>query len=86
MFLSHSGAQKDFVEQLCVDLQRWDRYPFFDKLRSSLPIGERFPKRIFDAIEQCPVGVVVLSEEFFMSKWPMLELHAMVKKHKESKS
>ena len=84
MFLSHSGAQKDFVEQLCVDLQRWDRYAFFDKLRSSLPIGERFPKRIFDAIEQCHVGVVVLSEEFFMSKWPMLELHAMVKKYKKS--
>ena len=86
MFLSHSGAQKDFVEQLCVDLQRRDRYPFFDKLRSSLPIGERFPKRIFDAIEQCHVGVVVLSEEFFMSKWPMLELHAMVKKYKKPKS
>ena len=32
VFLSHSGAQKDFVEQLCVDLQRLDRYPFIDKL------------------------------------------------------
>ncbi|KAG0554032.1 hypothetical protein KC19_12G058100 [Ceratodon purpureus] len=81
VFLSHSGAQKDFVEQLCVDLERCDRFPFFDKLQSSIPVGEKFPKLIFDAIEQCQVGVVILSEDFFMkSKWPMLELNAMIKK------
>jgi hypothetical protein len=79
IFLSHSGAQKSFVADLCADLMGRDRYPFFDRLRSSLPIGEKFPNRIFDAIKQCEVGVVVLSEEFFTrSKWPMLELVAMV--------
>lgn len=83
VFLSHSGAQKDFVEQLCVDLERCDRYPFFDKRRDSLPIGKEFPKLIFEAIRQCEVGVVVLSDEFFTrSKWPMLELTAMVKNSK----
>lgn len=83
VFLSHSGAQKDFVEQLCVDLERRDRYPFFDRRRSSLPIGENFPKLIFEGIEQCEVGVVVFSEEFFTrSKWPMLELVAMTKNPK----
>ena len=87
VFLSHSGAQKDFVEQLCVDLERCDRYPFFDKLRSSLPTGEKFPKLIFDAIKQCQVGVLVLSEDFFMrSKWPMLELNAMVKEFEKPNS
>ncbi|KAG0556528.1 hypothetical protein KC19_11G060100 [Ceratodon purpureus] len=80
VFLSHSGAQKDFVEQLCVDLERWDRYPFFDKRRDSLPIGENFPYHIFEAIKQCQVGVVILSVDFFTrSKWPMIELVAMVK-------
>lgn len=34
IFLSHSGAQKNFVEQLCEDLQRAKQSPFFDK---SLP-------------------------------------------------
>lgn len=83
VFLSHSGAQKDFVEQLCVDLERCDRYPFFDKRRSCLPIGRNFPKLIFEAIGQCEVGVVVVSKEFFTeSKWPMLELAAMVKSSK----
>lgn len=32
VFLCHNGAQKDFVEQFCVDLKRWSWSPFFDKL------------------------------------------------------
>ena len=80
VFLSHSGAQKDFAEQLCVDLETFDRYPFFDKRRSSLPIGEGFVKLIFDAIQQCQIGVLILSKDFFTkTKWPMIELVAMVK-------
>ncbi|KAG0604044.1 hypothetical protein M758_10G140000 [Ceratodon purpureus] len=80
VFLSHSGAQKDFAEQLCVDLETFDRYPFFDKRRSSLPIGEGFVKLIFDAIQQCHIGVLILSKDFFTkTKWPMIELVAMVK-------
>jgi hypothetical protein len=85
VFLSHSGAQKNFVEQLCVDLERYDRYPFFDKRRHSLGIGQHFPKAIFQAIRQCQVGVVILSEEFFTrTKWPMLELAALVESKKQS--
>ncbi|KAG0559593.1 hypothetical protein KC19_10G116800 [Ceratodon purpureus] len=87
VFLSHSGAQKDFVEQLCVDLERCDRHLFFDKRRSSLPIGEKFPSLIFDAIRQCHVGILVLSKEFFTkTKWPMLELVAMVRELKSPNS
>jgi len=83
---SHSSVQKGFVEQLFVDLERCDCHPFFDKHRDCLPIGKDFPSLIFEAIEQCEVGVVVLSEEFFCSKWPMLELVAIanVKKRKLS--
>lgn len=87
IFLSHSGAQKGFVEQLCVDLERCDRYPFLDKRRDCLPIGKDFPSLIFQAIEQCEVGVVVLSEEFFTkTKWPMLELVAMTNVKKRNPS
>ena len=77
VFLSHSGSQKAFVEHLCVELEGCYRFPFFDKRRESLPIGENFPRHIFDAIGQCHVGVVILSDEFFSSKWPMMELVAM---------
>ena len=73
VFLSHSGSQKAFVEHLCVQLERCYRFPFLHKRRESLPIGENFPRHIFDAIRQCHVGVVI----FFSSKWPMMELVAM---------
>lgn len=79
IFLSHSGAQKDFVEQLCLDIQTHDRYPFLDIQRNSLPIGVHFPNEIFKAIRHCQVGVLILSKEFFTrTKWPMLELAALV--------
>ncbi|KAG0569871.1 hypothetical protein KC19_6G122400 [Ceratodon purpureus] len=79
VFLCHSGAQKGFVEQLDKDLRSVDRHPFFDKDRDSLPIGDNFPNLIFRAIDQCQVGVVILSDEFFMrSHWPMFEVVRMV--------
>ncbi|KAG0613627.1 hypothetical protein M758_6G117300 [Ceratodon purpureus] len=79
VFLCHSGAQKGFVEQLDKDLRSVDRHPFFDKDRDSLPIGDNFPNLIFRAIDQCQVGVVVLTNEFFMrSHWPMFEVVRMV--------
>lgn len=85
VFLSHSGAQKAFVEQLCLDLERCDRYPFFDKRRHSLGIGEHFPNVIFRAIRQCQVAVLILSEEFFTrTKWPMLEMAGMVESKKQN--
>jgi hypothetical protein len=82
IFMSHNGAQKLFVEYLCMELERCLRYPFFDIREDSLPIGEKFPGHIFSAIQQCHVGVVILSREFLTSKWPMMELVAMVEEAK----
>ena len=79
IFLSHSGAQKNFVEQLCEDLERARQAPFFDKRPDSLPKGEKFAQLIFQAAQQCQLAIVVMSEEYFSrSKWPMLELAAFV--------
>jgi len=74
IFLSHSGIQKPFVEQLCKDLEAQNYYPFFDQRSSSLPKGEEFSSLIIDAAKKCQVAVVVLSKEYLSSKWPMLEL------------
>jgi hypothetical protein len=85
IFLSHSGVQKSFTEQLCVDLERWQYYPFFDKRPESLPKGKQFPELIFQAAQQCRVAVLVLSEDFFTrTKWPMLELEAFVEAQKRN--
>jgi len=81
IFISHSGAQKEFVEHLCKALEdRW-HYPFFDRRHESLPKGEKFPKLIIQAAEQCEMLIVVVSNEYFMSKWPMIELNTFIKAH-----
>lgn len=83
IFLSHSGAQKNFVEQLCEDLERAKQRPFFDKRPQSLPKGEIFAQYIFNAAQQCELAIVVVSEEYFSrSKWPMTELCAFVQSGK----
>lgn len=82
IFLSHSGNEKAFVEQLCEDLKRMNHYPFFDQDPGSLPKGDQFPPKILSAAEQCLLAVVVLSEGYLSSKWPMLELSTFVKSRK----
>ncbi|KAG0623404.1 hypothetical protein M758_3G172500 [Ceratodon purpureus] len=75
VFLSHSGAQKDFVEQLCENLEaRGYIFPFFDQRHHSLPKGKDFVPFIKEAAQQCRVAVIILSEEFLCSKWPIIEL------------
>ena len=44
----------------------------------SLPLGEKFADIIFQASKQCQLAIVVVSDNFFMSKWPMLELASFV--------
>ncbi|KAG0588560.1 hypothetical protein KC19_2G252200 [Ceratodon purpureus] len=79
IFLSHSGAQKNFTAQLCEDLIGVSHFPFFDKRLDSLPKGEEFPPLLLKAARQCRLAILVLSEDFFTrSKWPMLELSEFV--------
>ncbi|KAG0561334.1 hypothetical protein KC19_9G056300 [Ceratodon purpureus] len=75
VFLSHSGEQKDFVEQLCMDLEaRGYIFPFFDQRQHSLPKGKDFVPFIKEAAQLCHAAVIILSEKYLFSKWPMIEL------------
>ena len=74
IFLSHSGAQEPFVEQLCLDLENAGHFPFFDRRPDNLPKGEKFAELILEAARECCVAVVVLFMDYLESKWPMLEL------------
>ena len=76
VFLSHSGAQKSFVELLTAELEARHCSPFFDKRSDCLPVGRNFSSLILKAAKQCHVAVVVLSEAYFSSKWLMMELVA----------
>ncbi|XP_057868038.1 protein VARIATION IN COMPOUND TRIGGERED ROOT growth response-like [Cryptomeria japonica] len=84
VFLSHSGKQKNFVRQLYRDLTNQGVSCFFDQDRESLPLGEDFPSRIFEAAKTCKVAVLLLSMDFLESKWPMQELAAFVEAKKKT--
>ncbi|KAG0606625.1 hypothetical protein M758_9G156100 [Ceratodon purpureus] len=79
IFLSHSGKQKYFVDKLCEDLEDHHRFPFLDIRPRSLPLGERFVEHLLEAAQCCSLAVVVVSEEYFTSKWPMIELVEFVR-------
>jgi hypothetical protein len=85
VFLSYSGAQRDCVDQLCVDLERVGYNPFFDRRHESLEEGATFIEPLFDAIRKCRLFVLVLSEDYFTrTKWPMMELAAAVAAQSEN--
>lgn len=73
IFLSHSGKQKGFVNDLHIRLSS-SHTVFFDITDHSLPPAQKFPPRIFEAARKCKLALVVLSNDFVVSYWPMLEL------------
>jgi hypothetical protein len=85
-FLSHAGGKdkngKNFPDILYKELKSTWRYKFnlikvfFD--RESLPIAEEFPEQIQQELDRTQVGVVIITEEFFQSPWPMIELRSFV--------
>jgi len=85
IFLSRSGIQKEFVDTLSKALEE-RHYSFFDGSLEGLTEGEEFPDLIFKIVQQCRLFVVIISEDYFMSKWPMIELNAFLKAMKAMKS
>ena len=67
-----------------MELERRHRFAFYDKRSMSLPKGEKFPALIKSAVKQCEMMVVVVSEEYFRSKWPMIELHTFMEASKRN--
>lgn len=78
IFLCHNGKQKNFVRQLHRDLTNIGVSCFLDEDLQSLQLAHKFPPCIFQDIETCKVVVLILSNEFFKSKWSMLELSAFL--------
>ena len=78
MFLSHSRKDRAFVSHLDHRLRSVHLYPFFDVREKSWPLGEELAHILLQASKQCQLAIVVVSDNFFMSKWPMLELASFV--------
>lgn len=85
IFLSHSGRQKPFVTKLYHALLHAKHRPFFDMDTAvSLPSGLDYPSRIFQACQACKMGVIVLSEDYVRTLWPMIELQHLVRHGRSS--
>ena len=78
IFLTHSGHQKDFVTQLCVDLERFNYFPFFEQSPDIFHIGESYASLIQQVARQCSVVVIVLSKDYVVCKRTMVELSTFV--------
>eukprot|EP00250_Pteridium_aquilinum_P020667 c24905_g1_i1 orf=336-3284(+) len=77
IYLSHSRFQRGFAKELYKELNQ-NFSTFIDITLHSLSPGENWPKRILDAACTCKLAVVILSEEFVCSMWPMIELSVFV--------
>ena len=66
------------MEQLYHDLKGMKQHAFFDQDSDCLPKTTKFGPEILEAATRCRVGVVVVSEGYLTSKWPMLELSKFV--------
>ena len=72
VFLSHSSADKPFVERLAADLQKHGIQVWLDK--SELEFGDALLERIRDGIDQMDYLGVVLSPESMRSPWVRQEV------------
>ena len=81
VYLSFKGGSADerFAEQLDKDLEVLDQPVFCHVRPNCLPLGQMYAPIILNTCRKCKVGVVVLSEEYLVSKWPMMELVEFVR-------
>ncbi|GLJ27280.1 hypothetical protein SUGI_0535510 [Cryptomeria japonica] len=83
---AQSSKQKSPVRGLHKKLTNKGVSCFFDEDLESLPLAGKFPSRIFETAEKSRIAVAVISKDFIHSKWPMLELSALLKAKSSGKN
>jgi len=79
VFISHASEDKEsFVLQLAESLISSGVQVWFDK--TELTIGDSLRVKIDEGLSRSRWGIVVLSPNFFIKKWPPLELDGLVSK------
>jgi hypothetical protein len=74
-----------FFFDLYRKLSHSDYSVFFDIEHHSLTPTQNFPDLIKKATQFCELAIVVLSEHFLISPWPMRELCAFADRHRRSR-
>src|SRR6266498_225119 len=70
IFVSYSGADREFVDQLVRDLQENGHEPFYDQ---DVAAGYSFAKQLSASIETAEVVLLILSPEYISSPWAETE-------------
>ena len=89
IFICHAGGSKSdgslkiFPTHLYNDLRRDPCYIVF--MDSGMKMGVDFTKEIKEELWKADLGIVILSDEFFHSRWCMLELKELVELHNKKR-
>ena len=78
VFVSHSSADKPFVDRLVVDLRRHSIAVWYDKF--DLNIGDSVPGSLNQALADAKYFAIVLSKAAVASSWVREELNAALMK------
>lgn len=62
IFLSHTGAQKEFTQFLFEALKNAHYSPFMDEDGGSLTKGEKWFHTLMSVVKNCRVAILVLSD------------------------
>ena len=74
VFISHSSADKDFVDRLVADLVKRSIPVWYDKM--DIAIGDSIPGRVNEGLADCRHFLIVMSPSSMNSKWVQEELNA----------
>ena len=70
--------------QLWLLLETFNVASFLDA--ASLRRGEKFPEKISNALNECQIGVLVLTRDFFHSEWCRLEAIRLLERARNKKA
>ena len=70
LFISHSSAQKPYIEELC----KYIGYDYVVVDKYTFESGEELWKEIRAAIDECNIFVYLISEESLQSQWVKNEI------------
>ncbi len=83
IFLSHSHADKSFVERLAVDLRHKGHVVWFDE--AEIKIGNSLIEKLREAIDDVDYVIAVISQSSIQSEWVKRELDVAMNREIEQK-
>ena len=76
IFLSHNSENKDWVRILAQNLKASHYHVFLDEWE--IKGGQKFVPKLYDAIKNARMGIIVVSPEAFESGWVKEEYEQML--------